>query len=300
MMPPTVTTPNPASFERQVIINVDDLGLSDAVNEAVIALGTLGKIRSSSYMAGGKISEAQIRALTKLQIEIGLHLDFTGIYPSLLTQSLSSVLIASYLRRLDKQAVTALINQQLDGFEDTFNQRPVFIDGHQHVHQFPVIRSCLAQVLHRRYGATTGTGASHATIQMAARVTTPLVNDLKSWIIYLLGGRAWQQLCRQHYMPTNGKFGGVYDFEADPVKLAKLWESWLTQCPLIDTSKMSLVQPPPPTLIMCHPALPNNGSEDEIKAAREQEYHWLMSDAFAELCQKYQVVPVGWRPWLKP
>lgn len=295
MIPPTATTPtSPASYERQVIINVDDLGLSDPVNEAVIALGTLGKVRSSSYMAGGKISESQIRALTKLQIDIGLHLDFTGIYPSLLTQSLPSVLIASYLRRLDKPTVTALIDQQLDGFEDTLNQRPVFIDGHQHVHQFPVIRSCLAQVLHRRYGTTMG--GSHATIQMAARVTTPLVNDLKSWIIYLLGGRAWRQLCRQHYMPTNGKFGGAYDFEANQDKLAKLWESWLAKCPLINTSASTSAQQQSPALIMCHPAIPNNGWEDEIKAAREQEYHWLMSDAFAALCQKYQVLPVGWRP----
>jgi len=207
-----------SSYERQVIINIDDLGLSDPVNEAVIALGTLGKVRSTSYMAGGTISESQIRSLACLQMEVGLHLDFTGIYPSTLTQSLSSVLLASYLRRLDKLAVTALIHQQLEGFENTFNQRPVFIDGHQHVHQFPVIRTCLADVLQARYGETNAN--NQTTINMAARVTTPLVNDLKSWIIYLLGGPAWQQLCRQHQMPTNGKFGGAYDFDANQDKLA--------------------------------------------------------------------------------
>ncbi|CAM4199949.1 ChbG/HpnK family deacetylase [Psychrobacter arenosus] len=281
-----------SSYERQVIINIDDLGLSDPVNEAVIALGTLGKVGSTSYMAGGTISESQIRSLACLQLQVGLHLDFTGIYPSTLTQSLSSVLLASYLRRLDKPAVTALIHQQLEGFENTFNQRPVFIDGHQHVHQFPVIRTCLADVLQARYGETTAT--NQATIHMAARVTTPLVNDLKSWIIYLLGGPAWQQLCRQHQMPTNGRFGGAYDFDANQDKLAKLWESWFAKCPLIDTNAATSNQQQSPTLIMCHPALPNNNWEDEIKAAREQEYAWLMSDTFAALCQKYQVVPVGW------
>jgi predicted glycoside hydrolase/deacetylase ChbG (UPF0249 family) len=289
----TATLMQSSSYERQVIINIDDLGLSDSVNDAVIALGTLGKVRSTSYMAGGTISESQIRSLTCLQLEVGLHLDFTGIYPSALTQSLSSVLMASYLRRLDKQAVTALIHQQLEGFENTFNQPPVFIDGHQHVHQFPVIRTCLAEVLQARYGDANAT--SHAKINMAARVTTPLVNDLKSWIIYLLGGPAWQQLCRQHDMPTNGKFGGAYDFEANQDKLAQLWESWLAKCPLINTSAPTTAQQQSPTLIMCHPAIPNNGWEDEIKAAREQEYAWLMSDTFAALCQKYQVVPVGWQ-----
>lgn len=283
---------NPVASQRHVIINVDDLGLSNAVNEAVIALGGMRHIRSTSYMAGGEISDSQIRSLTALDIDIGLHLDFTAIYPSSIKNSLSAIIIASYLRRLKRHEIIDIIHRQLDGFEDRFNQHPVFIDGHQHVHQFPVVRDCLATVLKDRYAVS-----NRAQPYVAARITTPLVNDMKSWIIYILGGHAWQQLCQHSGIHTNLCFGGAYDFDANQDKLAKLWDGWLSRCPKsteVKNNDATITHRTRLPLIMCHPAIPDNSWQDEIKDAREQEYQWLISDAFAALCKKYAVRSVGW------
>lgn len=269
---------------RPVIINVDDLGLSTAVNDAVIHLAELGRIGASSYMVGGTITDSDINCLNKLNVDIGLHLDLTGIFPSALHGSLKSIIIASYLRRLDSTQVTAIIKQQLDGFEDRFNRAPTFIDGHQHIHQFPVIRQCLINELINRYHNEISKGT------LSARVTTPLISDLKSWIIYALGGYAWRKLCEHHQILTNDKFGGVYGFDADSQQLASLWEKWLQGAPR-DTANAS------PTLIMCHPAIPDNASnswQDDIKAAREIEYEWLMSDAFKDLLHKHNVRLMRW------
>ena len=278
--PSLLTDNNP----RPIIINVDDLGLSTAVNDAVIHLAELGRIGASSYMVGGTITDSDINQLKNLNIDIGLHLDLTGIFPSALHGSLRYIIIASYLRRLNSVQVTDVIKQQLDGFEDRFGHAPVFIDGHQHIHQFPIIRHCLIKELTDRYSNEISKGV------LSARVTTPLINDLKSWIIYTLGGYAWRESCKHNHIKTNDKFGGVYGFDSDSQQLASLWGQWLKSAPR-NTACSS------PTLIMCHPAMPENGSnnwQDEIKVAREIEYEWLISEEFKDLLHKHNVKLLRW------
>src|SRR5690606_26329110 len=183
-----------SNHTRPVIINVDDLGLSTAVNDAVIHLAELGRIGASSYMVGGTITDSNINRLNQLNVDIGLHLDLTGIFPSALRGSLKSIIIASYLRRFNPMQVSDVIKQQLDGFEERFNRAPIFIDGHQHIHQFPIIRHCLIKELTNRYSNEISKGA------LSARVTTPLINDIKSWIIYALGGYAWRHSCEHNHI----------------------------------------------------------------------------------------------------
>ena len=311
------TSTQPSKSARAVIINVDDLGLSGAVNEAVIHLAERGRIGASSYMTGGHITETDKRTLAELQVDIGLHLDLTGIFPSPLRRSLKSLVISSYLRRLKSSEVTDIIKRQLDGFEDTFGHAPVFIDGHQHIHQFPIIRQCLMAELSRRY---------HPELQhsISARTTTPLVNDLKSWIIYGLGGHAWRKLCAENHIVTNDYFGGVYGFDAGFHELATYWENWLSRAPTsayltpglhtlpaglesfgtyaqygsttpaIHAAPIALPDTLTTTLIMCHPAIPANDWQDEIKRAREHEYEWLMSHKFEQLLDDYNVRLLHW------
>ena len=310
-------TSQSSNTARAIIINVDDLGLSSAVNDAVIRLAERGRIGASSYMVGGQITDSDINTLTDLKVDIGLHLDLTGVFPSALRGSLKSLVISSYLRRLNAAQVSDIIRRQLDGFEDTFGRAPVFVDGHQHIHQFPVIRQSLIKELSARYSE----GSQHS---ISARATTPLVNDLKSWIIYGLGGHAWRKLCAESDITTNDYFGGVYGFDADFQELAALWESWLTNAPRTPYLAPAMLTPTfgiealgtyaqygsttPPihsvpnalpshlttTLIMCHPAVPATNWQDDIKAAREREYEWLMSHQFEQLLEEYDVRLVRW------
>ena len=266
-----------ATQARAVIINVDDLGLSTAVNEAVIQLAERGRIGATSYMADGMISDGDTRRLSELGVDVGLHFDLTGLSKSPLKASLKSLIIASYLRHLEPAQVIEAIKQQLDAFEDCFNHAPVFVDGHQHVHQFPIIRQCLASELLSRYGD----GSNNA---ICARVTTPLSNDVKSWIIYSLGGRAWRRLCQDAHIKTNDYFGGVYNFNASYTELVALWEQWLSHAPRKGAT----------TLLMCHPAVPMGMWQDDIKAAREREYEWLMSGEFEALLEKHEVRLLKW------
>lgn len=285
---------------RAIIINVDDLGLSGAVNDAVLHLAEYGRIGASSYMVGGTIHDDEIKTLNDFKVDIGLHLDLTGIFPSVLRGSLKSIIVASYLRKLNPAQVNDIINQQLDAFEDRFGRAPVFIDGHQHIHQFPTIRQHLIKEIITRY-------TTSAQKPISARVTTPLINDLKSWVIYALGGNAWRTLCENNQIKTNARFGGVYGFDLTSKELSTLWETWLQRSPrttglsptpctksTTDITQGSLPNDFSPTLIMCHPAVPNHGWQDDIKQAREHEYAWLMSTQFERLLQQYEVRLVRW------
>lgn len=319
---------------RAIIINVDDLGLSPAVNQAVLRLAGRGLVGATSFMAGGNVSPDEVQALHEIKVNIGLHVDFTGIFPSQITRPLPALISASYARKLNKQLVTSAIKQQFDIFEDTFGRAPDFIDGHQHVHQFPIIRQCLMDEILLRYGqpsaqnltaqnpSSKSGSASHSLPR--ARVTTPLINNAKSQLIYRLGGKAWCQLCKDNNIATNDYFAGVYDFKAERHELKALWQSWLNAAPTTQylSSGLHSCQPEleplgtyaqyasttPPihsvpvalprnlvtTLIMCHPAIPNDQWRDDIKAAREREFNWLMSHEFEHLLEDHQVRLVKW------
>ena len=310
-------TNTPTNNARAIIINVDDLGLSDAVNQAVIRLAERGLIGASSYMVGGSISADTISRLSELNVDVGLHLDLTGIFPSDLLRSLKPLLSTSYLRRLKPAIVTDIINRQFDSFEDTFGRAPAFVDGHQHIHQFPIIRQCLIKALTTRY-------SEGAQSTICARVTTPLVNDIKSQIIYHLGGKSWRKLCADNNITTNDKFGGVYGFDTDTAQLSALWNQWLSAAPrtrfltpglynldvnlasqgtysqygsttpAIHSVPLGLPRDIKTSLIMCHPAVPNSGWQDDIKQAREREFEWLMSYQFEDLLLQNEVRLMSW------
>ncbi len=308
---------------KKVIINIDDLGLSEAVNQAVVNLADKQRITASSYMVGGSISDEHKQALQELGVDIGLHLDFTGIFPSPLTGSLKSTLFKCYTHQLDKQQVADNIKQQFEQFVETFDALPVFVDGHQHVHQFPIIRDALIQeIMARTHSNSHIHTCSHPQqTPIACRVTKPLVNDLKSWIIYLLGGNKWQMLCQANGIATNTGFAGVYGFDKDKEELKKRWQTWLTSCSNCTNVKSNTesttesikntgniksiknaksTQTDKTNLIMCHPATPialtKSGKDwqDEIKQAREIEYQWLMSDEFAEMLSMQKVQLQHW------
>lgn len=255
-----------------MIINVDDLGLSPAVNEAVLLLAEKQRIQSSSFMSFGQIDSATLTALQRLTIDIGLHLDFTELVKEMTDfGSLKQLIRAAWLRQLSKATVTEVIQRQLDLFEDKIGRVPAFVDGHQHVHQFPVIREILLEQVQKRYAKT-----------VPMRSTRPTQTDVKSRIIYALGGRRFDKLCRQSKIPMNNGFAGVYDFNADEQQLSQYWQQWLR------TTHQHA------GLIMCHPAVPDNRWSDSIRLAREREFAWLSSDAFGQLLAANSSVLEQW------
>lgn len=255
---------------KNLIINVDDLGFSSAINQAVLNLAEKQRIHATSFMSLGEITQSEVQILDYLNIEIGLHLDLTGLAK---VGSLKQVLLKSYLRLLPQRELENLINQQLDEFENKITKAPTFIDGHQHVHQFPTVRKALLACLEKRY-----------TDSIPIRNTDTYQKDSKAKLIHFLGGQALKHELITKKWPHNDYFAGIYNFNATETQLYHLWDDWLKNAPNN-------------TVIMCHPSLENQNWADDIHQARILEYKWLMSDNFMSLWKKYNCHAQTWKDY---
>ncbi len=263
---------NAAARVKHVCVCADDFGLSDAGSSAIAQLASMGAISAASCIVDGAFAGHYVGALLEsgAGISVGLHLNLTvsngpALHHSLLTWLGRSML----LRRLNREALVREFERQLDAFEALFGQAPHFVDGHEHVHQFPVVREALLAVLKTRFSG-----------QVAVRSTmTRMWRGAKAQIIAELGGRALRRRLHMHGLHTNADFAGVYDF-AGRVAYAQRMRVWLR----------SIAHD---GLIMCHPELPAPGQGGS--SARGNEYALLASADWPRLlaAECIELAPFG-------
>ena len=136
----------------------DDFGLKKSVNDGVIDLVRNGRLNAVSCMSGGDSFEAGVGPLlnaasdAEQDVKIGLHLTLSeyaplasmpklapqGVFPTI-----NQTLISSHLGRLDRNEITREIEAQIERFREIVGRLPDFVDGHQHVHLMPTVRTCL-------------------------------------------------------------------------------------------------------------------------------------------------------------
>lgn len=206
-----------------------------------------------------------MRRLAAGGIDIGLHLDFTEA--PLLPRSrrrLPHLIAASLLRRLDAAQLRAEIRAQLDAFEQALGQAPAFVDGHQHVHQLPVVRGALLDELLGRYR---GRPLWLRSTRPAAGLRT---STTKARIIDLLGSKAMDASARRMGFAQNRGLLGVYDFAGGPDRYRSLLAAWLRSARHAD-------------LLMCHAGLPAPEAHEPLASARQAEFEMLASLEFGAM-----------------
>jgi predicted glycoside hydrolase/deacetylase ChbG (UPF0249 family) len=117
---------------RFLIVNADDLGLSEAVDAGVFAAHERGVVTSASLMVRqGAAKAAAGHAGAHPELAIGLHIDLgEWIYES-------GEWIQAYLHcdSDDATAVEAECRTQLERFRVLLGRDPTHLDSHQHVHE---------------------------------------------------------------------------------------------------------------------------------------------------------------------
>jgi len=241
---------------RYLCICADDFGMSAGINSAVFDLAEQGKISATSCMVrrdAWLTGTRMLRRIDPARFDAGLHLDLTrparagGTEPGLL-----GLLARTYTRTVFAPGLQADIRDQLTRFEDAMGRAPAFVDGHRHVHQFPVVRELLVEEIARRYAASppwirnTAPGVQHGPDRLKARV------------IHALGGAQLAALAAQRGIPMSSRLLGVYDFSGDMQRHEQRLSEWLAACRTGD-------------VLMCHPSagiLPG----DPHGGARLREY----------------------------
>ena len=220
---------------KRILICADDFGMSPEIDAGIIELASAGRLSAVSCMSGGKSFAANAPGLAGLPIDKGLHLNLTeSLDGEACVQPLRRLILMCFSRRLDPQFVRYEIESQLDAFERVFGFPPDYVDGHQHVHQFPVVRECLIDILRRRFGERLPWLRS--TLQSAR-----LPWGGKAALIEFLGGRSMKDMAEGFGFQMNRHLLGVYGFEGGEAAYLRLLDKWIRLAEQDD-------------LIMCHPA----------------------------------------------
>jgi hypothetical protein len=249
---------------RRIIVCADDFGLSQAACQSILQLGATGALNATSCAVDGPYVAEHLPALRALRpaLAVGLHLNLTENAQFAGARPLTGWLAATYLRwQLDPAALRSEIARQLQRFETLFGTPPDFVDGHEHVHQFPVIRDLLLTELQQR-----------AHTRLWVRCTWPQrYRGAKAAVIGLLGARALRRQLRLQGLRHNSDFAGVYDLVGEHGYDTRM-RSWLAG--LEDGG-----------MIMCHPELPG----PHTSPARAAEHRYLASPQWLALQEEARV-----------
>ena len=268
---------------RHIIICADDYGISPAVSAAIRDLVARRRINATSVMVAApkfdRDEAVKLQDVASTHAAIGLHVTLTAPLAPLSQNfaplrhgaflSLATTLRRAHLRALQPKLLTVEISRQFEAFVAAFGRPPDFVDGHHHVHLFPQIRDAVLRV--------TKDLAPGAWVRQCGQLSARRrLTDHKALLLDGLS-RRFRRLAADHGVRTNPAFAGTYTFRSDAA-YARLFASFLDRLP--DGG-----------VIMCHPGKVDAELKrlDHVTDAREHEYAFFGSDAFAHLLATHGV-----------
>ena len=214
----------------RICICADDFGLESGIDLGIADLAEQGRLTAISCLSSGPTFANHASMIRELDVDTGLHLNFTeslgqpGIF-----LPIGKLILSAYLRRLPFTQVSEQINRQLDAFESVMQRAPHFVDGHLHIHQLPQIRDSLIEQLVKRYGYQPAMWMRDTTPGPLS-AALPIAQRLKARLIGSLGAKQLRALARLAGIRMNqGGFFGVYDFARAHPPYADMLKAWLGQ-----------------------------------------------------------------------
>ena len=257
---------------KSIILCADDYGQNKSISQAIVALMELNRLSATSCLTTSPEwpNSSKLLLPFKNKVDVGLHLNLTHGKP--LSKALPKffglreLITQAFTKKIDKVAIETEFRAQLDKFVEDWGQLPDFIDGHQHIHQLPIIRNIFFDLYEERlreYGVYV-----RCTFDPKSLARVKDVAFLKQLVIQLCGGIIFQRELVKRKILHNKTFAGIYNF-AQSYEYAQLFPRFLNQ--VSDGG-----------IVMCHPGLMSKDSEaeDEIAGARHNEYLYFSSQAF--------------------
>jgi predicted glycoside hydrolase/deacetylase ChbG (UPF0249 family) len=136
----------PTVAGRYLIVNADDFGQSDGINQGIVKAYERGIVTSASLMVRWPAaSAAAAYARAHPNLSLGLHIDLgERIY-----RSGEWVFLYMVVPLQDMAAVTDEVSRQLVAFRHLVGKDPSHLDSHQHVHLREPVRSVLLDAAHK-------------------------------------------------------------------------------------------------------------------------------------------------------
>lgn len=248
-----------------IAICADDYGQNPTISAGILDLIAKKRISAVSCLTNSPywLTEAEKLKNYRHVIDLGLHFNLTEgltLNSHQKLPSISTLIFKAYTKQLKQIEIEAELRAQIQAFVQGLGKLPDYIDGHQHIHQLPIIRDALIKVYQEFYPNN----------QAYIRVLNFKPKGIKETILFLLGSQALQQRLDQINIPHNSTFSGIYSF-ACKTAYESLFKRFLQR------SKSQ-------GIIMCHPGFISDEYPDPIAAIRIKEYNYLNSDDFLKLC----------------
>jgi len=270
---------------QSLTICADDYGIAPGVGKAIRALIGQDRLSATSCMTTSAFWPAEAKLLNPVSrdIDVGLHITLTdhrsinslpSLAPNGTFPSVGALFKRALLHKLDRADVFREINGQIDAFVSEMNRLPDFLDGHHHVHQFPVIRDAVIAIWQDRFpGRHTWIRSCHEPLSacVARGIAVPKCISLSTI------GRPLKRALVRNAIPHNESFLGIYDLNRrQPFQ------------PIVRRYLRGLRGR---SLLMCHPGFVDNPliQADRLTYQREVEFEYLGSEAFLQDLQNHHV-----------
>jgi len=125
--------------DRYLIVNADDLGYAQAVNEGIFASHEGGIVTSTSLMVLRDAAPTAAEALPEHpDLAVGLHLEWRSSFPGHM--------------RGKGRTPDAECRKQLERFRELVGREPTHLDSHKHVHETDLEFGAAASALAAEFG----------------------------------------------------------------------------------------------------------------------------------------------------
>jgi len=259
-------------------LHADDLGLSKASNEAILALIEAGQLDGASLLVQGAEVEAAVLRWQELrsqrsELQLCLHLCLTegpcsapaDSIPDLvdahghLRLSFGQWLLISLLpachprrRRISRQ-LRAEISAQIARFNQLMGDSgPLALDGHQHIHLVPLIHDTLLNLAQKEgitWMRSTAEPLPTGLPLSSWRAAIQSAGLLKWVVLQVLTNRAAGRQRRQGIASNDGFAGVLFTGQMDSLALEAGWRELSSRAP----SQNALLTPPQ---VLVHPGAP--------------------------------------------
>lgn len=265
---------------KKITLCADDFGQNPTISEGIINLVKIKRLSAVSCLTTFTYWQKYAELLLPYQdnIDVGLHFNLTEGVPLTADKNFTfyswhTLLKKARSQQIKQDSIENEFSAQLDNFISALGKIPDFIDGHQHVHHYPIIRDAILAVYQRRfvkykpYIRICSNGYIDSLIH--ARYFP------YEFLITLDGALKLKRQLQQLKIPHNHSFEGTYNFDKAN-RYQHYFQSFLSR--ISDGG-----------LIMCHPGLVSNDTNDLIYKSRPFEYSYFMSDEFIADCAEHKV-----------
>jgi predicted glycoside hydrolase/deacetylase ChbG (UPF0249 family) len=262
------------------VLTADDYALTPGVSAGILDLLEAGRIAAAGAMTNRPHWRSGAAAFGQFSgaADLGLHFNLTcgipltrmkRLAPAGELPKLPALLRGGVAGLLPSAEIAAELEAQIDAFQQAMGRPPDFIDGHQHVHALPGVRSVLADVLPRRFPQAKPYLRDPA--DRIASIRARGRHEAKAALLASLA-RPFAPRMQALGFALNDGFSGYSRFDAR-ADYASDFASYL-------------VAPGARLLIMCHPGLVDDEllGLDPATQSREVEMAFFLSSRFTEIC----------------